>query len=119
MSTINALNPKIDQTVRVFDNFYNFDVAVPVNEYDVVFSFFKSIFTTQQAAGNFTTVLFRIAEQTNTPVLSLLQQLQGQNQIQITATLCYYLNNLRSPATLLGFSVPVTPNFYAARNVRA
>jgi pyruvate/2-oxoacid:ferredoxin oxidoreductase alpha subunit len=119
MSTINALNPKIDQTVRVFDNFYNFEVDVPANEYDVVLSYFKSVFTTVQVAANFTATLFRIAEQTNTPVLSLLQQLEGQNQIQITATLCYYLNNLRSPATLLGYTVPVTPNFYAARNVRA
>jgi pyruvate/2-oxoacid:ferredoxin oxidoreductase alpha subunit len=119
MSTINALNPKIDQTVRVFDNFYNFEVDVPANEYDVVLSYFKSVFTTVQVAANFTATLFRIAEQTNIPVLSLLQQLEGQNQIQITATLCYYLNNLRSPATLLGYTVPVTPNFYAARNVRA
>jgi pyruvate/2-oxoacid:ferredoxin oxidoreductase alpha subunit len=119
MSTINAINPKIDQTVRVFDNFYNFDIDVPTNEYDVVFSYFKSVFTTAQAAGNFTVTLFRIAEQTNTSVLALLQELEGQNQIQITATLAYYLNNLRSPATLLGYSVPVTPNFYAARNVRA
>lgn len=119
MSTVNALNPKIDQTVRVFDNFYNFDVSVPANEYDVVYSYFKSIFTTAQAAGNFTVTLFRIADQTGTPVLSLLQDLEGQNQIEVTATLAYYLNNLRSPATLLGYSVPVTPNFYAARNVRA
>lgn len=119
MGTVNALNPAIDQTVRVYDNFYNFDVSIPVNEYDVVFSFFKSIFTTTQAAGNFTTTLFRIAEQTNTSVLTLLQQLQGQNQIQITASMCYYLNDLRSPATLLGYSVPVAPNFYAARNVRS
>jgi pyruvate/2-oxoacid:ferredoxin oxidoreductase alpha subunit len=94
MSTINAINPKIDQTVRVFDNFYNFDIDVPANEYDVVFSYFKSVFTTAQAAGNFTVTLFRIAEQTNTPVLALLQELEGQNQIQITATLAYYLNNL-------------------------
>jgi pyruvate/2-oxoacid:ferredoxin oxidoreductase alpha subunit len=119
MSTINAINPKIDQSVRVFDSFYNFDVDVPVNEYDVVFSFFKSVFTTAQAAGNFTVTLFRISQENNTPVLALLQELEGQNQIQITATLAYYLNNLRSPATLLGYSVPVTPNFYAARNVRA
>jgi len=119
MGSINALNTKIDQSVRVFDSFYNFDVSVPAAEYDVVFSYFKSIFTTAQAAGNFTVSLFRIAEQTNTPVLSLLQQLEGQDQIQITATLAYYLNNLRSPATLLGYSVPVTPNFYTARNVRA
>jgi pyruvate/2-oxoacid:ferredoxin oxidoreductase alpha subunit len=119
MSTINAINPKIDQSVRVFDSFYNFDVDVPVNEYDAVFSYFKSVFTTAQAAGNFTVTLFRIAQENNTPVLALLQELEGQNQIQITATLAYYLNNLRSPATLLGYSVPVTPNFYAARNVRA
>jgi pyruvate/2-oxoacid:ferredoxin oxidoreductase alpha subunit len=119
MSTINEINTKIDQTVRVFDSFYNFEVDVPVNEYDVVFAFFKSIFTTAQAAGNFTVTLFRIADETNTSVLTLLQELEGQNQIQITATLAYYLNNLRSPATLLGYSVPVTPNFYAARNVRA
>jgi pyruvate/2-oxoacid:ferredoxin oxidoreductase alpha subunit len=119
MSTINAINPKIDQSVRVFDSFYNFDVDVPVNEYDAVFSYFKSVFTTAQAAGNFTVTLFRLAQENNTPVLALLQELEGQNQIQITATLAYYLNNLRSPATLLGYSVPVTPNFYAARNVRA
>ena len=119
MSTINAINPKIDQSVRVFDGFYNFDVDVPVNEYDVVFSYFKSVFTTAQAAGNFTVTLFRIAQENNTPVLALLQELEGQDQIQITATLAYYLNDLRSPATLLGYSVPVTPNFYAARNVRA
>jgi len=119
MGSINELNPKVDQTVRVFDNFYNFDVTVPTNEYDAVFSYFKSVFTTAQAAGNFSVTLFRISEQTGTPVLSLLQELQGQNQIEITATLAYYLNNLRSPATLLGYSVPVTPNFYAARNVRA
>lgn len=119
MSTVNNINSKIDQSVRVFDNFYNFDVAVPVNEYDVVFSYFKSVFTTAQAAGSFTVTLFRISQETNTPVLSLLQELEGQSQIQITATLAYHLNNLRSPATLLGYSVPVTPNFYAARNVQA
>jgi pyruvate/2-oxoacid:ferredoxin oxidoreductase alpha subunit len=119
MGSINELNPRLDQTVRVFDNFYNFDITVPTNEYDVVFAYFKSVFTTAQAAGNFTVTLFRIAEETNTPVLALLQELEGQNQIEITATLAYYLNNLRSPATLLGYSVPVTPNFYAARNVRA
>jgi pyruvate/2-oxoacid:ferredoxin oxidoreductase alpha subunit len=118
MGTINALNPKIDRTVRVFDNFYNFEVNVPSNEYDIVFSYFKSVFTTAQAAGNFTMTLFRIAENTRTSVLILLKELEGQNQIQVTATMCYYLNNLRSPATLLGIRLPVTSNFYAARNVR-
>ena len=40
MSTVNAVNPNIDATVRVFDNFYKFEVNVPAAEYDVVYSYF-------------------------------------------------------------------------------
>jgi pyruvate/2-oxoacid:ferredoxin oxidoreductase alpha subunit len=119
MTTINALNPKTDLSVRVFDGFYNFEIQVPASEYEVVYSFFRSVFTTNEAAGNFTVSLFRIAAQTQTPVLTLLQQMEGKNQLEINSTLAYYLNNLRSPATLLGIGATVTPNYYAARNVRS
>lgn len=118
MSTVNAINPKVDLSVRVFDSFYEYEEFVPQAEYDIVFSFFKSVYTTTEAAGNFTISLFRIANQTRTPVLTLLQECEGQDQVQLTQTLAYYLNNLRSPSTLLGFGVTVTPNFYTARNVR-
>jgi hypothetical protein len=47
----------------------------------------------------------------------VLAEIQGQNQLQLTSTLCYYLNNQRSNATLLGVNALVQPNFYAARNV--
>ena len=96
MNTVNALNSKVDLSVRVFDNFYNYEQNVPSQEYDLVNSFFLTVFKTAEAAGNFTVSLFRIADQTGTPVLTLLQQIQGQNQIQVTETLSYYLNNLRS-----------------------
>jgi hypothetical protein len=119
MSTVNYSNPKVDLSVRVFDSFYDFDVDVPAEQYDIVYSFFRSVFTTDIAAGNFTVTLFRIAEQTSTPVLTLLEQIQDSDQLQITATLAYFLNGLRSPSTLLGYSTSVTPNFYAARNVKA
>jgi hypothetical protein len=52
-------------------------------------------------------------------VLTLLQQIQGQSQPQLTLTLTYYLNGLRSPATLLGVNVPSVPNYYVARNIQA
>jgi hypothetical protein len=35
----------------------------------------------------------------------------------LSVSLAYYLNNIRSRATLLGVSAPTSPNFYAARNV--
>ena len=119
MGTINAANPKVDPTVKIFDEFYNYAIQVPVQEYEVVYSYFRSVFGTADAAGNFSVTLFRVASESGIPAMSLLQQFQGKSQPEITITLAYYLNNLRSPATLLGLNSPVTPNFYAARNIRS
>jgi ACT domain-containing protein len=121
MGTVNALNPKVDLSVRVYDAFYSYEEYVNSTEYDLVYSFFKSVFTTEQAAGNFTVSLFRIAAETKTPVMTLLatMEIQGRNQIQLTQTLAYYLNNMRSPSTLLGYGAAVTPNYYTARNVKS
>ena len=117
MGTVNAPNPSIDRTVKLFDSFYNYTQNVPAEEYDIVNSFFRSVFTTDQAAGNFTVALFRVAASSGVPVLNLLQQLEGQSSIQLTITLAYYLNSIRSPATLLGLAQPTAVNYYASRNV--
>ena len=117
MSTVNYANPNTDLTVRVFDSFYDYDVSVEANEYDAVNSYFKSVFSNNQIAQNFTVTLFRIAEETQTPVLTLLSEIQGQSAIELTSTLAYYLNGLRSPSTLLGINSAVTPNYWTARNV--
>lgn len=117
MSTVNYTNPNKDLTVRLFDQFYSYEVDVPVNEYDVVYSYFLSVMTTRQAAGNFTMSLFRVAQNTGIPALTLLDEFKGQNGINLSASLAYYLNSIRSRATLLGVGAIVTPNFYQARNV--
>lgn len=117
MSSVNAINPNVDLTVRIFDEFYNFGLEVDTNDYDAVNSFFESVFVDKEAAQNLTVTFFRIAKETNTSVLTLLEQVQGQTAIEVTATLAYFLNGLRSPSTLLGVNVPVTPNYYTARNV--
>ena len=49
--------------------------------------------------------------------MTLLQAFQGQTGMDLTASLAYYLNQVRSRATLLGVGVALQPNFYAARNV--
>jgi hypothetical protein len=117
MSTVNYVDPTLDQTVRVFDQFYEFAVEVPADQYDVVYSYFKKVFADNLAAKNFTVTLFQVADYQKRPVLDILAEIQGQNQLQLTSTLCYYLNNQRSNATLLGVNALVQPNFYAARNV--
>ena len=117
MASINYENTNLDQTVRVFDAFYEYDVNVPAAEYDVVNSYFKSVMTTRLAADNFTMSLFKVSEDTKIPALTLLQAFDGVSGMNLNVTLAYYLNTIRKRATLLGVGVPVTPNFYAARNV--
>jgi len=117
MSTVNYTNPNTDLSVRIFDSFYDYDVNIPADEYDVVHTYFLSVMTTRQAAGNFTVSLFRVAQDTGINPLTLLKEFQGLNGISLSASLAYYLNSIRSRATLLGVGTPVTPNFYQARNV--
>jgi hypothetical protein len=117
MASINYENTNLDQTVRVFDAFYEYDVDVPAAEYDVVNSFFKSTMTTRLAADNFTVSLFKVAQDTGIPALTLLQAFEGVSGMNLNVSMAYYLNTIRNRATLLGVGVPVTANFYAARNV--
>lgn len=118
MSTVNAINPKVDQTVRIFDDFYQDSIQVPTNEYDAVNSFFRKIFTEQASADNFTAQIFRIAQTSGESALTILQQIQDQDAVRLTATISYLLNGIRSPSTLLGINAVSTPNVWAARNVK-
>jgi len=117
MPSVNAPNPSTDLTVRIFDSFYNYDFNVPVTEYDQVLSFFNTKFTTADAARNFTVILFRISVNNSIPVMDLLNQIRKLDRLDLTITMAYYLNGLRSPSTLLGVNQIITPRYYAARNV--
>ena len=118
MASVNAINNKTDLTVQIFDRFYGYQQQVPVDQYDAVNSYFQSVFKSREAAGNFTVSVFRISHATNIPVMTLLQQFQGQSAPEITLSLAYYLNGIRSRSTLLGLNVPTQPNYYVARNIR-
>ena len=117
-TSVNYANPNVDGTVKIFDEFYRYSAVVPQLQYDAVYSYFRSVFGTHEAAGNFTITVFRISAASDVPVMDLLQELQGKSQPELTLTLSYYLNSFRSNSTLLGLNVVTQPNFYVARNVR-
>lgn len=118
MTTVNYANPKTDASVKIFDQFYSYELSVPVDAYDAVYSYFRSVFGTAEAAGNFAVTLFRVAELSGTPVLTLLQEIQGHTGPDLTLTLAYYINATRSNSTLLGLNVATQPNYYVAHNIR-
>ena len=117
-TTVNYANPNTDGTVKIFDEFYSYATSVSQLEYDAVYSYFRSVFDSSLAAGNFTITVFRISESSGIPVMTLLQEFQGQTAPELTLTLAYYLNGMRSNSTLLGINATAQPNYYAARNVR-
>lgn len=119
MASVNDINPNLDTSVRVFDDFYGFALNVNASEYDLVNSFFKSVFADPQAAKNLTTTFFRIATTTGIPVLTMLEQVEGKGAVEISVVMAYFLNGMRSPSTLLGVNAITTPNVYSARNVAA
>lgn len=106
-----------DKTIRIFDSFYSFNLIVNPNEYDVVHSYFASICESVDIADNFTAILFRIAQQTQVPVLDLLNQLKGKQKMEINQILAYYLNSFKNKTTLYGTSVLPRPNQPVARNI--
>jgi hypothetical protein len=116
-SSINVTNNAVDMTVRVFDSFDPLSIDVPVAEWDVVLSFFNQVFGTGDAAKAFATNLFRVSYESNTPVLTLLDQMTQFDRIKVTQTLAYYLNGYRSLSTLLGINSSVVPSVWAARNI--
>jgi hypothetical protein len=116
-TTINTINRSVDLTVRIFDDFDNFELEVPVNEWDVVLSFFEKVFGIGEAATAFATNLFRVANESDTNVQILLDEMDGLDRIKVTATLAYYINSFRSSSTLLGINSAVTPTVWAARNI--
>lgn len=121
MGSVNNYNHSIDTTVQIYDRFYGYQEQVQVEEYDAVYSYFKSVFKESaltEAAQNMTISVFRISRLSKIPVMNLLQQFQGMTAPQITLTLAYYLNSSRSRSTLLGLNVPTQPNYYVAHNIR-
>lgn len=107
-----------DQTVRIFDNFYNTKLVVPASEYDIVLSFFRGNTKSTIIAENFTSLLFRIAQEGGYNVLSLLEILKGvNNELELNKIICYYLNTFRLRASLYGIGIVPKPNQAVLRNV--
>lgn len=112
-------NAKLDQTIRIYDQFYNTDMIVNSNEFDIVFSFFKNICATEQIAGNYTSFLFRVSNDSGIPVMEFMDDLNRMktNKMLINSFLAFYLNKFRSKTSLYGQSTSPRPVQPVARNI--
>lgn len=108
----------VDKTVRIFDNFYTTKLVVNATDYDVVYSYFKSLTNNNKIAGNYTALIFRIAQTGNYNVMSLMDVIKGvDNKLQLNQVLAYYLNTFNTKNALYGTSNIPKPNEAVQRNV--
>lgn len=118
MPTILDQRSSLDTTVKIFDAFYANPLRVGADQFDIVYGYFTNVCATKEIAANFTAVLFRIAQQADINVLTLLQEIQGSNnKLNMNQVLCYYLNSLKSKTALYGIGIVPIPNQPVARNV--
>ena len=117
MAKIIDQRTSLDRTVTLFDAVYSFELVINGNEYDIVHGYFKSL-TTATIAGNLTTILFRISQETGITVLDLLGQIQGTgSKLQMNQVISYYLNSFKSKTSLYGVSTIPQPTQPVARNI--
>lgn len=117
MAKIIDSRSSLDQTVKIFDDFYGFDLIIAPDEYDVVHSYFISECASRQIADNFTVYLFRIAQETQIPVLDLLNYIKGKTKMEVNTVIGYYLNSFKSKTSLYGFGTVPQANQSVARNI--
>ena len=107
----------MDNTVRVFDEFYDVDLSVSANDYEVVYAFFRENTSNVSAARNYAETLFRVSAVTGVNVMELLDSFRGADSMKITLTMAYYLNSIGNKNVMYGASNLLPPNAIAQRNV--
>lgn len=118
MSLITIQEESLDRTVKIFDNFYDINLTVPSNQYDVVRSYFVSVCSDKKVADNFTAFFFRVAQESGIDALELLQNIKGiNNTVELNQTMAYYMNSFKSKVSLYGVAVIPKPVVPVARNV--
>lgn len=112
-------NSTIDQTVKIFDGFYNLDITVNANEYELVQAFFNSVCETKQQAATFTAFLFRVSTESGIPAMEFLAEMESMktDKAMINQFLIFYLNKYRPKTNLYGIATVPSPVLPVARNV--
>lgn len=117
MATVIDNRGRLDPTIRLYDSFYNFELIVNPEEYDVIRSYFVGVCGDIEIANNFTVYFFHVSQETGIPVMDLYDAVKGLDQLNMNRVLAYYLNSFRSKTSMYGVSVIPPANQNVARNI--
>ena len=116
-NTLNDVVYDDAKNIQPIEDFGENPIEVNGGEYDYILGFFTKSMKDPIAAQNFTLQIYQVARQADISPLDIIQTMEGQTGLELNASLAYYLNGIRSNATLLGVQNIIPPNFYAGRSV--
>lgn len=118
MALISVQSNTADNTILIFDNFYNKAISISADQFNIVNAYFLGVCATKQIANNFTSFLFQVAKRAGIDALTLLQEIQGENnKLKVDQKLAYYLNSFKSKTSLYGVAVVPRPVVPVQRNI--
>lgn len=107
-----------DLTVRIFDTFYDLDLIVDANQYEIVLSYFKSLTVDVKTAETYSQIIFVISTSTGENPLVLLEEFKKiPDLLTVNSTMAYYLNVYGSKYLLHGVGIEPIPAQWYQRNV--
>lgn len=115
--SIDEAKSDLDETVALFDSFYNTELVINASEYEIVQSFFIDLTGSFNIAKNFSYFIFRIAALTDKHVFELLDYIKGKNKLEVNYLMAYYLNGVKTKTALYGISNNPIPNQNVQRNI--
>jgi hypothetical protein len=105
------------KTVSLSTSLTDIGIKVDANTYEIVLAFFTGMTTSQKTAKAFTENLYRISQQTEIDVLTLLESFEGTDKMSMTMTMAYYLNSFSNKTVMYGVNNIIQANQPVARNI--
>ena len=106
------------ETKQFFDRYFTKQISLTSNEVDTVVGFFTKRKFSKDAAIAVATVILQQAKAEEKNVFSLIDTLEGYDQVQLSKLVSAILNNNRSKISALGYKNNFTTKTTENRNVR-
>lgn len=104
-------------TVQIFDNYFNLQLGVNGEEFQIVYAYFRERTSNDSVASTYAEILFKISNLTGIPVQELLTEFGDKQGMDLSLSMAYYLNTFGDKTMMYGVMNVVPPNERVQRNV--
>ena len=96
-------NDSSTEVKQFFDRYFTKSISLSSNEVDSVVAFFTKRGFEKDSAVNIATILLQQAKQEKKKIFTLLDGLEGLNDVKLNQLVAAILNNNRSKISVLGY----------------